>query len=123
MSLMDGWDYEITGDGLDWVVSWDAPLGLRLEATVSFSEVEYTPPETEHGEAWGAPYKHTHDAVVECHNPVMSEVRVVGDAHGALHLSQALKAVVIAKVREHVKAEVLDDKESEREYLRRGDLW
>ncbi len=113
MNLMDadGWDYTITGDGLDWKVSWAAMLGLRLEATVSFREVEYHPTEAERGEAWGAPYTHRTEPWVEFHGPAMSEVTVVGDAHGALHLGQALKDAVIAKVKAHVTEALIDERD------------
>lgn len=97
---IDGWDYKITGDGLDWRIRWELPLGLAMVAHVSFSEVSYTKPDVMRGEAHGIPFVEI-GVHGEAHAEVGKVTNIVVIGHGKsqfLLWSDAAKEAVIARV-------------------------
>lgn len=99
MSLMDGWDHDITGEGLIWTITWDLPLGLTMMAYVTFDELEYLPPETSFEEAWGVRQEFVYPAEAHAYGGKVVRVTVGGhEVSNDILWAEAVKAKVVAIV-------------------------
>lgn len=111
---LDSWDYKITGDGLDWRIRWELPLGLAMVAHVSFAQVSYTEPDVMRGDAYGIQFtKTTTTGAASADGGKVTNVVVIG--HGMTRpcpWSEAAKETVIAKVAEFAEERKINEEET-----------